>query len=115
MKKTVFAVFTVLCLLVPAFLYGCRNDSHTVSVDEEHERICIFDSETGKFASGDEVRFKLETVTEQYYSVFADGVEVYPDIEKSDITYTYFSFTMPDHDVSLVIEDHDVDIPLLAN
>lgn len=108
MKKAV-VVNILLCLVLCLFLSGCQNNRYRVNVDVEHASKCKIDS---GYKCGDEVTIRLETITEHYYKVFADGVEISQNDEKTNMEYTYFIFTMPNHDVDLIIEDHDVDIPL---
>ena len=107
-KKAV-VVNIILSLILCLFISGCQSNLHQVSVDAEHASQCKIES---GYVCGDEVTIRLETITEHYYKVFADGAEVLQDDEKTDMEYTYFTFVMPDHDVDLIIEDHYVDIPL---
>ena len=123
-KKAV-VVSIILSLILCLFISGCQSNLHQVSVDAEHasdqsnlhqvsvdaEHASQCKIESG-YVCGDEVTIRLETITEHYYKVFADGAEVLQDDEKTDMEYTYFTFVMPDHDVDLIIEDHYVDIPL---
>ncbi|MBQ0110079.1 MAG: hypothetical protein KBS44_07375 [Clostridiales bacterium] len=124
MKKAA-VVSIILSLALCLFISGCQSNLHQVSVDTEHVSECKgnlyqvhVDAEhvseckmKSGYRCGEEVTIQLDTITEHYYKVFADGVEVPQDNEKTNMESTYFIFIMPDHDVELVIEDHDVDIP----
>ena len=61
--------------------------------------------------AGETVTIKLETITEHYYTVEVNGEDVEMDVEKSDLEYTYFTFTMPYENTEIYIEEHWVDIP----
>lgn len=63
------------------------------------------------YEAGEQVTIKLATITEHYYVVHANGVEQPMDMDASDLTYTYFTFTMPAEDVLIDIEGVSVDIP----
>ena len=63
------------------------------------------------YEAGEQVTIKLATITEHYYVVYANGVEQPMDIDASDLTYTYYTFTMPAEDVLVEIEGVSVDIP----
>ena len=108
MKKA-GVVNILLCLVLWIVLSGCQSNRYRVHVDIEHASQCK--TESG-YKCGDEVTIKLEAITEHYYKVFVDGVEVLQNDEKSNMVYTYYTFIMPNHDVDLIIEDHYVDIPL---
>lgn len=51
------------------------------------------------------------TITEHYYIVYVNSVEQDFDRNASDMTYTYYTFTMPSNDVLIEIKDVSVDIP----
>lgn len=108
MKKAA-VVSMILSLILCLFISGCQSNLYRVNVDAEHASRCKIES---GYKCSDEVTIQLETITEHYYKVFADGVEVLQDDEKTNMEYTYFTFIMPDHDVDLIIEDYYVDIPL---
>lgn len=63
------------------------------------------------YTAGEQVTIKLATVTEHYYIVYVNGVEQDMDRDASDLTYTYYTFTMPSEDVVVEIEDVSVEIP----
>ena len=107
MKKAA-VVSIILSLVLCLFISGCQGNLYRVHVDAEHVSECKMKS---GYRCGEEVTIQLDTITEHYYKVFADGVEVPQDNEKTNMESTYFIFIMPDHDVELMIEDHDVDIP----
>ncbi len=66
------------------------------------------------YEAGEQVTIKLATITEHYYVVYANSVEQPMDMDTSDLTYTYFTFTMPAEDVSVEIEGVYVDIPYIS-
>ena len=63
------------------------------------------------YEAGEEVTIKLSTITEHYYILTVNGTELDFDRGASDITYTYYTFTMPSKDVLIEIADVSVDIP----
>ena len=64
------------------------------------------------YSAGEEVVIQLPTITEHYYELYVNGVKQEPDNPVSDDwTYTYYTFTMPNEDVIVRIEDKWVDIP----
>ena len=63
------------------------------------------------YETGEEVTIKLSTITEHYYILTVNGIELDFDRVASDMTYTYYTFTMPSKDVLIEIADVSVDIP----
>lgn len=63
------------------------------------------------YQAGEQVTIKLSTITEHYYIVTVNGTELDFDRDASDMTYTYYTFTMPSKDVLIEIADVSVDIP----
>ena len=63
------------------------------------------------YDAGEQVTIKLCTITEHYYIVTVNGTELDFDRNASDMTYTYYTFTMPSKDVLIEIADVWVDIP----
>ena len=63
------------------------------------------------YEAGEEVTIKLSTITEHYYILTVNGTELDFDRDASDMTYTYYTFTMPSKDVLIEIADVSVDIP----
>ena len=64
------------------------------------------------YAPGETITIKLGTITEHYYVVTVNGVELRPDpLTSGDWTYTYYTFIMPRENVTVKIEDRWVDIP----
>ena len=63
------------------------------------------------YEAGEEVTIKLSTITEHYYILTVNGIELDFDRVASDMTYTYYTFTMPSKDVLIEIADVSVDIP----
>lgn len=65
------------------------------------------------YLPGETVLIELGTVTEHYYVVRVNGVQLSPDETVSeDWTSTYYTFIMPNKNVMIEIEDRWVDIPL---
>ena len=63
------------------------------------------------YEAGEQVTIQLSTITEHYYMVYVNGVEQDFDRDASDMSYTYYTFTMPSSDVLIKIKDVSVDIP----
>ena len=61
------------------------------------------------YRAGETVAIPLETVTEQYYRVFANGEEI--QMLSCDLCWSVFAFVMPDEDVYIEIQEVSVDIP----
>ena len=114
MKK--FVAFALLfCILG---MGGCRKDTQPVTSTIKTEySVTIADSYTivntlkNSYEVGETVTIQLDTITEHYYVLSVNGKAVEMDHEASDLTYTYFTFTMPDEDVMIQIEDRWVAIP----
>lgn len=118
MKKIVCLLLVAIVVIV---LFGCNDEgqnpslkqkqeqetSYRVIIDTEHTDLCEVKS---SYKAREEVVIKLPTITEHYYRVFTNGVEVEMD-NRSDMVYTYYVFTMPDGDVNLEIKDYNVEIP----
>lgn len=119
MKKWIVFFLILSCL---AGLAACsENETELANAQEEETnkvyKIEIADSypieNTLKTAyeAGETVTIQLSTITEHYYKVYVNGAELTMDTAASDLTYSYYSFTMPDEDVIIEIEDVSVDIP----
>lgn len=63
------------------------------------------------YTAGENVTIQLATITEHYYVLSVNGAEQTPDNSRSDNTYTYYTFVMPNENVTVKIEDRWVDIP----
>ena len=128
MKKALFVILTAITCLV--LLCGCGdddyekvsfgNDSGDVSAKNDEYYKVDFKSTEGfaddftpksEYRVGEIVEIKLVTATENYYRVFANREQVYMDDERSDMSYSYFTFTMPAEDVVVSINSVDVTIP----
>ena len=105
MKKIITAV---LCLVLAAGLTACAQKEHKVVIADDRP---IVNELKESYAPGEEVTIVLETITEQDYVLTANGANVAIDLGASDICYSYFTFSMPNKDVLLVIEERSVDIP----
>ena len=105
MKKTVALFLVLICILG---MVGCNNAKYTVEIADNYP---IANKLKNTYAPGEEVTVKLETITEHYYVLSVNGDEVEMDRDTLDLTYTYFTFTMPGEDVLIQIEDKWVEIP----
>ncbi len=104
MKKYAALLLSVL-LGLP--LAACA-EKYTVTIAEDYP---IANELEEAYAAGEEVTIQLDTVTEQGYALFVNGVKQNIDLEKSNMVFTYFVFTMPSEDVVVEIEEYSVDIP----
>ena len=109
MKKTVALFLVLICILG---MVGCNKAKYTVEIADNYP---IANRLKPNYAAGEEVTVKLETITEHYYVLSVNGEEVEMDRDTSDLTYTYFTFTMPSKDVLIQIEDKWVEIPVDAD
>lgn len=96
------AVILVLCLV------GCAETEYDVSIANDYP---IVNELKKTYSAGEEVTVILETITEHYYVLSVNGVEHEMDFVASDMVFTYFTFTMPNEDVVIEIEDRWVTIP----
>lgn len=108
MKKTVALFLVFICILG---MVGCNKAKYTVEIADNYP---IANRLKPNYAAGEEVTVKLETITEHYYVLSVNGDEVEMDRDTSDLTYTYFTFTMPGEDVLIQIADKWVEIPPLS-
>ena len=108
MKKLIALFLTLVCTLGAA---GCGTASYKVEIADNYP---IANRIKQTYAPGEAVTIKLETITEHYYVLSVNGEEVEMDRDTSDLTYTYFTFTMPGEDVLIQIEDKWVEIPPLS-
>lgn len=128
MKKALLVILTAITCLV--LLCGCGDDDYEkvsfgndrgdVSAKNDEYYKVDFKSTEGfaddftpksEYRVGEIVEIKLVTATENYYRVFANREQVYMDDERSDMSYSYFTFTMPAEDVVVSINSVDVTIP----
>ena len=105
MKKTVALFLVLICILG---MVGCSKAKYKVEIADNYP---IVNKLKSTYTTGEEVTVKLETITEHYYVLSVNGEEVEMDQDTSDLTYTYFTFTMPGEDVLIHIEDKWVEIP----
>lgn len=119
MKKLIVLFLTLASLMS---LIACSaNDTNLAKPQEEESpeayKVEIADSYPientlkSAYEAGEQVTIKLDTITEHYYKVYVNGAEQAMDTAASDLTYSYYSFTMPEEDVLIEIEDVSVDIP----
>lgn len=94
MKKTVALFLVFICILG---MVGCSKAKYTVEIADNYP---IANKLKNTYAPGEEVTVKLETITEHYYVLSVNGDEVEMDQDNSDLTYTYFTFTMPEDEQS---------------
>ena len=104
--KKIAAIFLVLVCILG--MVGCSKAKYHIEIADNYP---IANKLKRTYAVDEEVTVKLETITEHYYTLSVNGVEQEMDRDASDLTYTYFTFTMPGEDVLIQIEDKWVDIP----
>lgn len=99
---------TILLLLAMVFLlFGCSQEE-TYKLEIQNG-ISVMNEVKSEYAAGEEVTIQLETMSEHYYIVTVNGKEI--ERTKSDAGDTVYSFTMPEEDVLVKIEDKWVEIP----
>lgn len=86
------------------------NTTYKVKIVDDYP---IENTLNNTYEAGEQVTIKLSTITEHYYIVYVNGVEQDFDRDASDMTFTYYTFTMPSKDVLIEIKDVSVDIPEL--
>lgn len=64
------------------------------------------------YAAGETVTFKLPVVTDSYYDVEVRDANVHEYTDASDPDYTYFSFIMPEKNVSIKVKSVDAAMPV---
>lgn len=105
MRKFVALFLALVCALG---MVGCSKAKYSIEIADNYP---IANTLKRTYAAGEEVTVKLETITEHYYILYVNGVEQEMDRDASDLTYTYYTFTMPGEDVLIHIEDKWIDIP----
>lgn len=106
MKKLKAFVLSLACIFG---MTACMQPKYKVTIADNYP---IENELKSSYAAGEEVTIQLATLTEHYYELFVNGVEQEMNMELSSWdTYTYFTFTMPEEDVLVTIEDVSVDIP----
>ena len=111
MKKGIAFILTVIFI---CSLAGCNKPTDDGDVKykvEIADNFPIANELNDTYSAGETVTVKLATITEQYYVLYVNGVSQNMDEEKSDLTFTYFTFTMPEMDVLIKIEERSVEIP----
>ena len=119
MKKWIVFFLILSCL---AGLAACSGNETELANAQEEETNKVYKIEIADsypientlksaYEAGETVTIQLSTITEHYYKVYVNGAEQAMDTAASDMTYSYYSFTMPDEDVIIKIEDISVDIP----
>ena len=119
MKKWIVFFLILSCL---AGLAACSGNETELANAQEEETNKVYKVEIADsypientlksaYEAGETVTIQLSTITEHYYKVYVNGAEQAMDTAASDLTYSYYSFTMPDEDVLIEIEDISVDIP----
>ena len=119
MKRLIALVLALACALC---LMACAagdidNSNQQTETAKNTYRVEITDNYPientikSAYEAGDQVTIKLSTITEHYYIVTVNGTELDFDRDASDMTYTYYTFTMPSKDVLIEIADVSVDIP----
>ena len=87
---------------------GTTKNTYMVEIADNYP---IENTLKSAYEAGEQVTIKLSTITEHYYIVTVNGTEMDFDRDASDMTYTYYTFTMPSKDVLIEIADVSVDIP----
>ena len=119
MKKLIALVLAFVCVLC---LVACSaSDTDNINPQAETpknsfkveiaDNYPIENTLKNTYEAGEHVTIKLSTITEHYYIVSINGTELDVDRDASDMTYTYYAFTMPSEDVLIEIVDVSVDIP----
>lgn len=119
MKKWIVFFLILSCL---AGLAACSGNETELANAQEEETNKVYKIEIADsypientlksaYEAGETVTIQLSTITEHYYKVYVNGSEQAMDTAASDLTYSYYTFTMPDEDVLIEIEDISVDIP----
>lgn len=119
MKKWIVFFLILSCL---AGLAACSGNETELANAQEKETNKVYKVEIADnypirntlksaYEAGEQVTIKLDTITEHYYKVYVNGAEQAMDTAASDLTYSYYTFTMPEEDVLIEIEDVSVDIP----
>ena len=104
MKKIVL-LLVVICVLL--CLCSCSEEKYKLEISND---LSVMNEVKSEYPAGEKVTIKLETMTEHYYIVTVNGVEI--EMTPSDNKWdTIYSFTMPKEDVLVEIEDKWVDIP----
>lgn len=107
-------ILLALCVLVG--IVGCKKvpakETYKVTITDNYP---IANALESTYAPGETVTIQLETITEHYYVLTVNGVAQEMDREASDLTYTYFTFTMPKENVVVEITDQWVTIPPAPN
>ena len=104
MKRKVIILILAFVLLILAL---CSRTTYTVKIVDDYP----LENELKRgYPAGATVTVVLPTITEHAYHVFINGDRCAQD-KKSNLEYSFFTFTMPDQDVVIEIEDHWVSIP----
>lgn len=106
MKKCLTLLLTIVLLIV---MVGCTQTRHKVEFADEYP---ITNKINESYATGEEVEIVLDTITEHYYVVTVNGEEIAMNEGKTDMVKTTFTFTMPDNDVMIEIEQKAVKMPV---
>lgn len=106
MKRLSTFILVSACMLA---MFACAQPKYKVTIADNYP---IVNELKNSYGAGEEVTIQLATLTEHYYELFVNGVEQEMNMELSSWdTYTYFTFTMPEEDVLVTIEDRWVEIP----
>lgn len=103
-------ILLALCVLVGMVACEKAPEKRTYKV-EIADNYPIANNLNSTYEAGETVTIQLETITEHYYVLRVNGAEQEMDREASDLTYTYFTFPMPEKDVVIEIEEQWVTIP----
>lgn len=99
-------------ILVMTCMWGmtaCAQPKYKVTIADNYP---IVNELKSSYAAGEEVTIQLAALTEHYYELYVNSEKQEMNREFSDWnTFSYFTFTMPEEDVLVKIEDVSVDIP----
>ena len=120
MKNILILILTTM--LIFAACGGSEDASSEIESAQQKYKVTVAESLLNipeglkeEYAPGEEVIIKLYTITENYYTVTANGAEIEMDRDTSDMEFTYFKFIMPQEDVSIVIQENPVTIPEISD
>ncbi len=106
MKRLSTFILVSACMLA---MFACAQPKYKVTIADNYP---IVNELKSSYAAGEEVTIQLDALTEHYYELYVNDVRQEMNMELSGWdTFTYFTFTMPEEDVLVTIEDCWVDIP----
>ena len=93
--------------------FECTQSKYCITIADSPliDAYLITDDLESSYAPGEEVTIQLATITGHYYVLTVNGVSQAMDMDASDLMYTYFTFTMPNQDVLIEIQQKAATIP----